>query len=127
NLGGLFLNATGVGAIIGVPANVISTGLMVHGGGTAIAGGAHLLNDLHQMQSRNNEGKNSGPKAKDAPGVTSSGQATDEDGNKRAPSGKAQINKTRSGTREGARNRALSEGSGAVEHKNPRRGDRHFH
>ena len=68
-----------------------------------------------------------GPKADKAPGVTSSGQATDEHGNKLGPSGDKQINTTRSNTREAARNRALNEGSGAVEHSNPKEGNPHFH
>ncbi len=69
----------------------------------------------------------SGPKAADAPGVTAGGQATDAHGNKLGPSGETQIDRTRSNTREGARNRALGEGSGAVEHSNPRVGSRHWH
>jgi hypothetical protein len=66
-------------------------------------------------------------KAKDAPGVTAGGQATDRFGNKTAPSGSPQINKTRSNTREGARNKALNQGSKAEEHRTPKRGRRHFH
>lgn len=69
----------------------------------------------------------SGPKAADAPGVTAGGQATDAHGNKLGPSGETQVDRTRSNTREGARNRALGEGSGAVEHRNPRVGSRHWH
>lgn len=68
-----------------------------------------------------------GPKAADAPGVTAGGQATDAHGNKLGPSGETQIDRTRSNTREGARNRALGEGSGAVEHSNPRVGNPHWH
>jgi RHS repeat-associated protein len=60
-------------------------------------------------------------------GVTSSGQATDEYGNKLGPSGKPQINTTTSNTREGARNKALDQGSGAVEHRSPKEGRPHFH
>jgi hypothetical protein len=65
--------------------------------------------------------------ANDAPGVTAGGQATDPFGNKTAPSGSPQINKTRSNTREGARNKALNQGSKAEEHRTPKRGRRHFH
>ena len=68
-----------------------------------------------------------GPKAAEAPGVSASGQATDQYGNKLGPSGKPMIHETNSNTREGARNRALNEGSGATEHPNPTRGDPHFH
>ncbi|HEY3973976.1 MAG TPA: RHS repeat-associated core domain-containing protein [Candidatus Sulfotelmatobacter sp.] len=68
-----------------------------------------------------------GPKAADAPGVTAGGQATDVHGNKRGPSGKPQVNETNSNTREGARNRTLGQGSGAVEHTNPAVGKPHFH
>jgi len=68
-----------------------------------------------------------GPKAANAPGVTAGGQATDQYGNKLGPSGETQVDTTRSNTREGARNRALNEGSGAVEHSNPTVGNPHFH
>ena len=69
----------------------------------------------------------SGPKAADAPGVTAGGQATDKYGNKLGPSGEAQVDKTKSTTREGARNKALGQGSGAVEHKRDQRMGPHFH
>jgi hypothetical protein len=60
--------------------------------------------------------------------VTSSGQATDEHGNKLGPSRKPMVNETGpSNTREAARNNALNNGSGAVEHRNPKQGDPHFH
>ena len=68
-----------------------------------------------------------GPKAANAPGVTAGGQATDKYGNKLGPSRETQVNTTRSNTREAARNRALNEGSGAVEHSNPTEGNPHFH
>ena len=74
-----------------------------------------------------NASEKTGPKAKDAPGVTAGGQATDEFGNKLGPSGKRQVDRTRSNTREAARNKALNEGSGAVEHRIPRQGAPHFH
>ena len=67
-------------------------------------------------------------KAAEAPGVTAGGQATDRHGNKIGPSGSTQQNKTKSNTREGAKNKAKSEGSGTTEHKNPADGgDPHFH
>jgi RHS repeat-associated protein len=66
-------------------------------------------------------------KAKDAPGVTAGGQATDKHGNKLTGSGRVQVNITRSNTREQAGNRALKEGSGKVEHRTPKAGNRHFH
>lgn len=69
----------------------------------------------------------SGPKAANAPGVTAGGQATDRHGNKIGPSGKPQVNKTKSNTRKGAEDKAKSEGSGATEHSNPTKGDPHFH
>ena len=69
-----------------------------------------------------------GPKAATAPGVTAGGQATDKHGNKIGPSGSTQQNKTKSNTREGAKNKAKSEGSGTTEHKNPADGGKpHFH
>lgn len=51
NGAGAVLDLSGVGALVGIPVNVVSTGLMLHGGGTAIVGGAHLLNDLNQNSS----------------------------------------------------------------------------
>jgi hypothetical protein len=66
-------------------------------------------------------------KAADAPGVTAGGQATDKYGNKLAPSGERQVDKTRNNTREAARNRALSGGSRAVEHKRDKKMGPHFH
>jgi hypothetical protein len=66
-------------------------------------------------------------KANEAPGVTAGNQATDRHGNKLTGSGEAQINKTRSNTREKAGNKALKEGSGKVEHRSPKVGTRHFH
>ena len=65
-------------------------------------------------------------KAKDAPGVTAGGQATNEHGQKLAPSGRPQVNNVSSNTREAARNKA-NKGSGTVEDKNPARGQPHFH
>jgi RHS repeat-associated protein len=112
---------------------IVLGGLMVT---SAIeGGGAGLELDFSQLaifQQGNDSNATSkdgspGPKADQAPGVTAGGQATDKYGNKLGPSGEPQVNKTRSNTREGARNKALSEGSGAVEHRNPKRGNPHFH
>jgi RHS repeat-associated protein len=71
--------------------------------------------------------KGGGPKADDAAGVTAGGQATDKHGNKLTGSGQVQVNITRSNTREKAGNKALNQGSGKVEHRSPRVGNRHFH
>ena len=119
---GVVLDATGVGAIVGVPANVASAVVIAHGATTGVEGGVHLFKDAE------NAIKGEGPKAKDAPGVTAGGQATDKYGNKLGPSGEKQVNTTTSNTREGARNKALNQGSGAVEHSNPQHGENpHFH
>ena len=67
------------------------------------------------------------PKAADAAGVTAGGQATDKYGNKLGPSGDPQVDKTKSTTREGARNKALNEGSKAVEHKKDEKSGPHYH
>lgn len=68
-----------------------------------------------------------GPKAADAPGVTAGGQATNEHGQKIAPSGKPQVNEVNRNTREGAKN-AANRGSGTIHDQNPKNGDRsHFH
>ena len=42
NIGGLMLDATGVGAIVGVPA-AVSTAAMVHGGATALTGATNMM------------------------------------------------------------------------------------
>jgi RHS repeat-associated protein len=42
-VGGLALDATGVGAVVGVPANIVSAGVIAHGGVTAAEGAGHLL------------------------------------------------------------------------------------
>jgi len=42
-VGGVALDATGVGAVAGVPANVAGAGLMLHGGGTATTGVSNLF------------------------------------------------------------------------------------
>src|SRR5207302_10745713 len=73
-----------------------------------------------------NQQKPSGPKAKDAPGVTAGGQATNKHGQKLAPSGRPQVNNVNKTTREAANN-AANKGSGATEHRNPTRGGPHFH
>jgi RHS repeat-associated protein len=73
------------------------------------------------------QGENTGPKAATASGVTAGGQATDEHGNKLGPSGKPQVNTTQSNTRKGAQDKAKNEGSGTVEHSNPKVGKPHFH
>jgi RHS repeat-associated protein len=97
----------------------ISGVAILHGTATAALATSNMAKDINRTSS--------GPKANDAPGVTAGGQATDEHGNKLGPSGEKQVNTTSSNTREAARNRARSEGSGTTEHRNPRRGKPHFH
>jgi RHS repeat-associated protein len=101
-------------------AAIVSEAAVLHGAATAAIGTVNLAKDAQQTSS-------GGPKANDAPGVSAGGQATDKHGNKLGPSGEPQVNKTRSNTREGARNKALNEGSGATEHRTPKQGDPHFH
>ena len=114
--GGTVLTLSVVGAPEGVATVAGSTVLALHGAATATVATTHLLKS------------GSGPKADDAPGVTSNGQATDEHGNKLTGAKKPQVNESGpSNTREAARNKALDKGAGAVEHSNPRRGDPHFH
>jgi hypothetical protein len=104
------LAATGVGAVVPAAGAVVA----VQGATTAAVAGGHLVA--------------AAVKAKDAPGTTASGQATDKYGNKLGPSGEPQINKTNSNTREGARSKALNEGSNAVNHNNPKDGQGpHYH
>ena len=45
--GGILLDATGVGALLGVPANVAGAGMMLHGGATTVVGGANLIKDVN--------------------------------------------------------------------------------
>jgi len=99
---------------------VVSEAGVLHGTATAAIATVNLAKDAQQTSS-------GGPKAKDAPGVSAGGQATDEHGNKLGPSGDTQVNRTRSNTREGANNRARDQGSRTVEHRNPKQGKPHFH
>jgi RHS repeat-associated protein len=72
-------------------------------------------------------GAGKGPvKAKDAPGVTAGGQATNNHGQKLAPSGRPQVNNVNKNTREKARN-AANKGSGTIHDRKTRRGRSHFH
>ena len=43
--GGLTLDATGVGAVIGVPANIVSAGIIAHGGLVTVNSGKNLIQD----------------------------------------------------------------------------------
>lgn len=95
--------------VVGTAAYLISPG----------SGGGNNQNDTIQYKG--------GPKAADAPGVTAGGQATNEHGQKIAPSGKPQVNEVNRNTREGAKN-AANRGSGTIHDQNPKSGDRsHFH
>jgi RHS repeat-associated protein len=100
---------------VSVPAMVVLTPTQLNSDENAQMAKIHAAED------------NAGPKAADAPGVSAGGQKTDAHGNKLGPSGKPQVNETNSNTREAARNRALGQGSGAVEHSNPRVGRPHWH
>ncbi len=124
---GFTLDATGVGALAGVPLNIASAAVIVHGGAVAITGAKNTIEALSNvMQSRQTSG--SGPKAKDAPGQTASGQATDKYGNKLGPSGKSQINKVEHSTQKAAKDAARQEGKQApVKHASPKKGDSHYH
>ena len=106
-------------SVVGAPEGLVtvtgSAALEAHGAVTATAAGVHLM------------AEGAGPKAANAAGVSSSGQATDEHGNKLGGSRKPQQHDTSSNTREAAGNKALDEGSTAVNHSNPKQGDPHFH
>jgi RHS repeat-associated protein len=66
-VGGVALDATGVGAVVGVPANVAGAGLMLHGGSTAEQG----LSNLFKSAMSPKEGEIGGPGAgKDFPDKT---------------------------------------------------------
>ncbi|HSE64063.1 MAG TPA: RHS repeat-associated core domain-containing protein, partial [Thermoanaerobaculia bacterium] len=60
NLGGLTLDATGVGAVVGIPVNIVSTGLMVQG----VVGSAGGL--IHLMDSARSRGPSSNTKGLEA-------------------------------------------------------------
>jgi len=48
---GVGLDATGAGAVLGVPLNVASAGLIVHGGTTAVVSSVHLAQDVNEATS----------------------------------------------------------------------------
>lgn len=61
-------------------------------------------------------------------GQTSSGNPTDQHGNKLGPSGKPQVNTVKHSTQKEAKDAARNEGKGApVKHTNPTKGDDHYH
>ncbi len=120
----LSADATGVGAALGVPAMVAANVLGTQGVVESTTAGVNLVKDVINAPAQS---KGSGPKAADAPGVSSSGRATDAHGNKLGGSGKPQVHETESNTREGARNKSLNGGSTAVNHNNPTTGKPHYH
>jgi uncharacterized protein YukE len=61
--GGLVLDATGVGALIGVPADVAGTAAIVAGAGLALHGGSQAGKDLGNLMSDTGEGTGSGDDA----------------------------------------------------------------
>ncbi|MDZ7639829.1 MAG: RHS repeat-associated core domain-containing protein [Bryobacterales bacterium] len=109
-----------VGGVIGLVAGPVVAAVVVEGlaqnptaAGSMIGAHAYLSKPaqategqaVKQNAQASPDGNKTGPvKAKDAPGVTAGGQATDKYGNKLGPSGDVQVNKTHSTTREGARN-----------------------
>jgi RHS repeat-associated protein len=118
-------NADKIVASGGALAGAVASGLQ--GSGNAYPSYYHGELDNGITLSKNQQAAQGPVKAKDAAGTSSSGQATDEHGNKLGGSGKPQVHETESNTREGAKNKALNEGSGAVEHTNPKVGKPHFH
>lgn len=132
--GGLLLEVVpggqGAGVVVGGASLVLGGGLVLHGGTVVVGGGRHAAQYLSKNQGAEGGGSQQKPEPKtatEAPGQTANGQATDQHGNKLGPSGKPMIHETTSTTREGARNKALAEGAGAVEHRKPSRGLGHFH
>jgi RHS repeat-associated protein len=117
----LHFGQSGHGYLVPTVAGIAAIGSAASDG-LIFAGGA-----INVIKAAAREGVRRSAKAASAPGVTAGGQATDRYGNKLGPSGKEQINTTTTTTREGARNRALNEGSGAVEHATPKKGGPHFH
>jgi hypothetical protein len=84
---GLTLDATGVGALLGVPINVVSTAVVAHGIATGIEGGGHLIQDAKQSSMEPKAGESGGPGAgKDISDKTKA-QALEE--NKAANGGQA--------------------------------------
>jgi RHS repeat-associated protein len=85
-LGGA-LDLTGVGAVIGVPVNVVSAGVIAHGAVTAVEGGGNLASAALSSALGPKEGATGGPGAgRDFSGKTK-GQAVQE--NQAANGGKA--------------------------------------
>lgn len=118
---GLAQNPTAAGSIVGAHAYLSKPAQA-----TGTEGQAQQGQSQQSTPADPERDKPQGPKAKDAPGVTAGGQATNEHGQKLGPSGKPQVNNVSSNTREAARNKA-NQGSGTVEHRTPTRGQSHFH
>jgi hypothetical protein len=113
---------SGLGTAAELPSGGTSTVAVIAGGGTMAVGGVGILGGTKNMTTLALQAlQKSG-------GTTYNGHPTDEHGNKLGGDGKnSQINRTRSNTRDAARNKSLNKGAGAVEHKNPRQGRPHFH
>ncbi len=126
----------GIAGVVGTSASVGGAGVavatsptgagVVAGGAVAVAGAATAIGAAKEIGAIVTTPM-AAVKANDAPGTSASGQATDAHGNKLGGSGKPQQHSTTSNTREAARNRALNEGSTAVNHSNPKQGQPHFH
>jgi RHS repeat-associated protein len=82
-VGGIALDATGVGAVAGVPANVAGAALMVHGGATAETG----FSNLFKSGMAPKEGETGGPGSGKSIGDKTKAQALEE--NKAANGGQA--------------------------------------
>lgn len=115
--GGLSIEVTG-------PTFVLGTGIAAHG--TVMSGVA--VSNFASQKGRVDENNESNSNANKPDHQTSSGQATDQHGNKLGPSGKPQINKVKHSTQKSAKDAARSEGKGKpVKHPSPQKGNQHYH
>jgi RHS repeat-associated protein len=116
-----------VDAPVSVP--VAGVGLVVAEAGTATAAGGAILmaNGTANASKGYNYGNEEKISSKPA-SQTSSGRATDQNGNKLGPSGKPQVNTVQHSTQKAAKDAARNEGKGApVKHTNPVKGEDHYH
>jgi hypothetical protein len=92
-VGGLALDATGVGAVAGVPANVVSAGVIAHGGLVTINSGKNLLEDAREStrhEAINDAKRDAGVPTPQQPEKQENVPLTDQNGSRVVQDGKPQ-------------------------------------
>ncbi|MFN8166797.1 MAG: DUF6443 domain-containing protein [Bacteroidia bacterium] len=134
--GGTAVVAVGVTAELpsaGSSTAVVAAGGAAVGTGTLLAAHGSVMMATATKNLATGKGKlpedkkNESTTSKKPDHQTSSGQATDQHGNKLGPSGKPQLNTVEHSSRKAAKDAARNEGKGApVNHTSPKKGNQHY-